>query len=220
MLAPPRCGGGVSVLVWVCGEEGTMAQQGPWLIVGLGNPGPRYEMTRHNIGYLVADELADRIGGNFSRHKAQAQVVSGVLGPIGPDGVKVIVAKPMSFMNTSGGPVSGLCKFYDISPDRLIVIHDELDIDFDRIRLKCGGGEGGHNGLRSISTSLGTKDYLRVRAGIGRPPGRQSVSDYVLSAFGAVECKSLALFVGEVADAVESLVREGLLATQQRFHGS
>lgn len=139
-----------------------------WLIVGLGNPGPEYEKTRHNIGQMVLDELAKEVGGSFKKHsKASAVVVEGRLGFGGP---KVILMKSLGYMNTSGGPVSAVAKFYGIDPDHIIVVHDELDIPFDTIKLKIGGGEGGHNGLRDITKALGTKDYYRVRTGIGRLP--------------------------------------------------
>ncbi|CAM00150.1 PTH1 family peptidyl-tRNA hydrolase [Saccharopolyspora erythraea NRRL 2338] len=183
------------------------------LIVGLGNPGPRYEGNRHNIGFLVADELAARVGGKFKAHKSGAEIVEGRLG-----GVRAVLAKPRSFMNLSGGPVAGAAKFYKVQPGSLIVIHDELDLPYGTVRLKRGGGENGHNGLRSISKSLGTKDYLRVRFGIDRPPGRMDPADYVLKDFSGAERKELAYFVDLCADAVESLAKEGLEAAQNRFH--
>ncbi|MFI0463326.1 MULTISPECIES: aminoacyl-tRNA hydrolase [Saccharopolyspora] len=183
------------------------------LIVGLGNPGPRYEGNRHNIGFLVADELADRIGGKFKAHKAGADVVEGRLA-----GARAVLVKPRSFMNLSGGPVAGAVKFYKAPPESVIVIHDELDLPFGTIRLKRGGGENGHNGLRSISKSIGTRDYLRVRFGIGRPPGRMDPADYVLKDFSGAERKELAYFIDLCADAVEALVTDGLEAAQNRFH--
>jgi PTH1 family peptidyl-tRNA hydrolase len=189
----------------------------PVLVVGLGNPGPEYAAHRHNIGFMVADLLAGRIGARFSRHrKARAQVAEGFLG--GPGGRKLVLAKPQSFMNLAGGPVSGLAGFYSITPDRIVVVHDELDIPFGAVRVKLGGGEGGHNGLRSISKSLGTRDYLRVRCGIGRPPGRMDPADFVLRGFSTVERKELDLMVDRAADAVEGLVERGLEWTQNAFH--
>jgi PTH1 family peptidyl-tRNA hydrolase len=189
----------------------------PVLVVGLGNPGPEYSAHRHNIGFVVADLLAGRIGARFSRHrKARAQVAEGFLG--GPGGRKLVLAKPQSFMNLAGGPVSGLAGFYSITPDRIVVVHDELDIPFGAVRVKLGGGEGGHNGLRSISKSLGTRDYLRVRCGIGRPPGRMDPADFVLRGFSTVERKELDLMVERAADAVEGLVERGLEWTQNAFH--
>ncbi|MER7078316.1 peptidyl-tRNA hydrolase [Saccharopolyspora kobensis] len=183
------------------------------LIVGLGNPGPRYAGNRHNIGFLVADELADRVGGRFKAHKSGAEVVEGRLG-----GARAVLAKPRSFMNLSGGPVAGAVKFYKVPPESLIVIHDELDLPFGTIRLKRGGGENGHNGLRSISKSLGTRDYVRVRFGIDRPPGRMDPADYVLKDFGTVERKELAYFIDVCADAVEAVATKGLEAAQNQYH--
>ena len=189
-----------------------------WLIVGLGNPGPEYEKTRHNIGQMVLDELAKEVGGSFKKHsKASAVVVEGRLGFGGP---KVIHMKSLGYMNTSGGPVSAVAKFYGIDPDHIIVVHDELDIPFDTIKLKIGGGEGGHNGLRDITKALGTKDYYRVRTGIGRPPGRMDTADFVLKPFSSTEAKDLPFLISNAADATMMLVKEGLLATQQRYHGA
>lgn len=189
-----------------------------WLIVGLGNPGPEYEKTRHNIGQMVLDELAKEVGGSFKKHsKASAVVVEGRLGFGGP---KVILMKSLGYMNTSGGPVSAVAKFYGIDPDHIIVVHDELDIPFDTIKLKIGGGEGGHNGLRDITKALGTKDYYRVRTGIGRPPGRMDTADFVLKPFSSTEAKDLPFLISNAADTTMMLVKEGLLATQQRYHGA
>lgn len=189
-----------------------------WLIVGLGNPGPEYEKTRHNIGQMVLDELAKEVGGSFKKHsKASAVVVEGRLGFGGP---KVILMKSLGYMNTSGGPVSAVAKFYGIDPDHIIVVHDELDIPFDTIKLKIGGGEGGHNGLRDITKALGTKDYYRVRTGIGRPPGRMDTADFVLKPFSSTEAKDLPFLISNATDATMMLVKEGLLATQQRYHGA
>jgi PTH1 family peptidyl-tRNA hydrolase len=186
-----------------------------WLVVGLGNPGPRYETTRHNVGQMVVDELAARRSEVFRAHKANARVAESWLRPGGP---KLVLAKPNSFMNVSGGPVSALAKFYGIEPERVVIVHDELDIPFDTIKLKTGGGHGGHNGVRDVAKALDTPDFPRVRVGIGRPPGRQDAADWVLDPFGAVERKTLPILVGDAADAVEQLVDEGLVAAQQRFH--
>ncbi|QBJ97610.1 aminoacyl-tRNA hydrolase [Rhodococcus sp. ABRD24] len=184
------------------------------LVVGLGNPGPQYEKTRHNIGFMVADVLAGRLGGKFSAHKRSgAEIIQGRI-----SGRQTILAKPRSYMNLSGGAVSGLARFFSVEPSNIVVVHDELDLDFGTIRFKLGGGEGGHNGLRSISTSLGTKDYLRTRIGIGRPPGRQDPADYVLKPFSSVERKELDLVCEEAADAVELLLQIGLEAAQNRLH--
>lgn len=189
-----------------------------WLIVGLGNPGPEYAATRHNIGQMVLDELANTVGGNFKKHsKARAQVLEGRLG-VG--GVKVVLAKPLTYMNVSGGPVSALAQFYGIDPEKIIVVHDELDIPFDSIKLKIGGGEGGHNGLRDISKALGTKNYYRVRTGIGRPPGQMQTADFVLKPFTTAEKKDLPFLISNAADATEMLIKKGLLATQQSFHSN
>ncbi|QTX06313.1 aminoacyl-tRNA hydrolase [Agromyces archimandritae] len=186
-----------------------------WLVVGLGNPGDRYAATRHNVGQMVADELAARIGAAFKRHKTPSRVAEGFLAPGGP---KLVVAKPNSYMNTSGGPVSALAKFYSVPPERIIVLHDELDIPFDAIKLKRGGGHGGHNGIRDIAQALGSPEFTRVRVGIGRPPGRQDAADFVLKPFGTAERASLPVLIGDAADAVEAVVADGLTAAQQRFH--
>jgi PTH1 family peptidyl-tRNA hydrolase len=188
----------------------------PFLVVGLGNPGPAYRGNRHNVGFLVADVLAGRIGGRFSKHKARADVVEGRLGP--PPAPRVVLAEPRSYMNESGGPVAGLCGFYKIPVEQLVVVHDELDLPYGALRLKRGGGDNGHNGLRSISRSLSSKEYLRVRFGIGRPPGRMDPADYVLRDFSAVERKDLEFHVDRAADAVEALVRDGLEAAQNRYN--
>ena len=187
-----------------------------WLVVGLGNPGPRYAGTRHNIGYLVDDELASRMGAGFRRHKSgRADVVEGRFTIGGP---KVVLVRPHTYMNESGGPVSALAKFYKVNADHVIAVHDELDIAFGTLRIKLGGGDNGHNGLRSMRASLGTGDFYRVRAGIGRPPGRQDPADYVLSNYSSAQRKELPLQIGDAADAVESLITLGLAETQQRFN--
>jgi PTH1 family peptidyl-tRNA hydrolase len=186
-----------------------------WLIAGLGNPGAEYAHNRHNVGQMVLDELATRIGGSFKSSKSRAQVLEGRLGIGGP---RVVLAKPLSYMNLSGGPVSALAKFYDIIPGHIIAVHDEIDIPFNTVKIKIGGGEGGHNGLRDISKALATKDYLRVRVGVGRPPGRMDTADYVLRDFSSTEKKELPFLLDSAADAVEILIRNGLLAAQQQFH--
>ncbi|MGW6141691.1 aminoacyl-tRNA hydrolase [Streptomyces sp. NPDC055140] len=190
----------------------------PWLIVGLGNPGPEYAMNRHNVGFMVADLLAERIGGKFKRAgKAQAQVLEGRIGAPGPQNRRVILAKPMSFMNVSGGPVTGLRDFYKVPVDNIVAIHDELDIDYGTMRLKLGGGDNGHNGLKSITKSMGA-DYHRVRFGIGRPPGRMQVADFVLKDFSSTERKELDYLVDRAADSVECLVTEGLERAQSAYN--
>ena len=190
-----------------------------WLVVGLGNPGPSYAGHRHNVGYLVASELADRMGSPFRAHKSgRAEVVEGRLTPPGAPGPRVVLVRPRSYMNESGGAVKQLATFYKVPPERIVAIHDELDLPFDTMRVKLGGGDNGHNGVRSLRGALGTGDFHRVRIGIGRPPGRQEVADFVLSDFSAGERKALPMQVITAADAVESLVSEGLEATQARFN--
>ncbi|MFE6971560.1 aminoacyl-tRNA hydrolase [Isoptericola sp. NPDC057653] len=193
----------------------------PWLVVGLGNPGPKYAGNRHNVGQMVLDLLAERTGARFSRHaRAQAVVAETRLGvlPGGRPGPRVVLAKPTTYMNTSGGPVAGLAKYYGVDPAQVVVVHDEVDIPFDTIKLKSGGGEGGHNGLRDITKALGTKDYVRVRVGVGRPPGRMDTADHVLKDFSGTERKDLPILVDDAADAVEMVLAEGLLAAQGKFH--
>ncbi|MCZ4519548.1 aminoacyl-tRNA hydrolase [Rhodococcus ruber] len=188
--------------------------EAPALIVGLGNPGPQYEKTRHNVGFMVADALAGRIGGAFSSHKkSNSDIVQARLGSR-----SVVIAKPRTFMNLSGQPVAALARFFSIDAANIVVVHDELDIDFGALRLKLGGGEGGHNGLRSISQHLSTKDYLRVRVGVGRPPGRMDPASFVLKPFSAAERKDLGVVVEEAADAAELLLSAGLEAAQNRVH--
>lgn len=193
----------------------------PWLVVGLGNPGPKYSGHRHNIGAMVVGELARRSGASLREHKAgrawAAEVRLGTAAG-GLPGPRAVLARPMTYMNLSGGPVSGLAKFYKTPLEQVIVVHDELDIEFGAVRLKRGGGEGGHNGLRSISQSLGSRDYLRVRLGIGRPPGRQDAAGYVLTDFPSRDKVEVDLLVGDGVDAVHDLVHLGLEPTQQRFH--
>ncbi|MEV4504904.1 aminoacyl-tRNA hydrolase [Streptomyces klenkii] len=190
----------------------------PWLIVGLGNPGPEYAGNRHNVGFMVADLLAERMGAKFKAHKAsRAQVVEGRLGAPGLSSRRVVVAKPMSFMNLSGGPTAALRDFYKVPADRVIAVHDELDIDYGTLRLKLGGGDNGHNGLKSITKALGP-DYLRVRFGIGRPPGRMQVADFVLKDFSSTERKELDYQVDRAADAVESLIVDGLERAQGTYN--
>jgi PTH1 family peptidyl-tRNA hydrolase len=192
----------------------------PWLVVGLGNPGTEYAKNRHNVGFMVVDLVAGRVGARFGRHrKAVAQVAEARLG-IGAEAPRVVLVKPMTFMNLSGGPVAALRQFYKVPVEQVIAIHDELDIPHGQLRLKQGGGEGGHNGLRSMSTSLGSKDYLRVRFGIGRPPGRQDPADYVLTDFSATERKELGLLVDRAADATEALIARGLDWSQNAYHAA
>jgi PTH1 family peptidyl-tRNA hydrolase len=186
----------------------------PWLVVGLGNPGSGYAATRHNAGFMVADLLATRMGGKFKAHKAGAEVLEGRIA-----GQRVVLVKPKSFMNLSGGPTVAAMNFFKTPLEQLVVVHDELDIDYGQLRLKRGGGDGGHNGLKSITKSAGSKEYLRVRFGIGRPPGRQDPADFVLKPFSSTEAKELALNVDRAADAVEALLTGSLEAAQNTYHG-
>lgn len=190
----------------------------PWLVIGLGNPGPEYAATRHNVGAMVVDEFADSLGARLARHKrAHAQAAEAKIGLPGSV-VGVVLAEPMSFMNESGGPVRGLMSFYGIEPDHLVVVHDELDIAFAALRLKFGGGDNGHNGLKSIRRSIGSGDFFRVRVGIGRPPGRQDPAEFVLKPFGSTERKELPDLLSRGAGAIEGLVLDGLEPTQNRFN--
>jgi PTH1 family peptidyl-tRNA hydrolase len=184
-----------------------------WLIAGLGNPGPEYAGTRHNAGHMVADLLAERMGARFKTHRTRNDVADGRLA-----GLPVTLAKPRTYMNLSGGPVAAIAAFYKIPPERIVVIHDELDIPFGSVRLKFGGGDNGHNGLRSITQALGTNEYYRVRFGIGRPPGRMDAATYVLRDFTAAERKELPLLIDRCADAVETLLSKGLAVAQNTFH--
>ena len=186
-----------------------------WLVVGLGNPGPGYAANRHNVGQMVVDLLAERMRGTFKRHRSNAMITEGRTTAQGP---RLVLAKPLSFMNVSGTPVAGVARFYKIPPERTIVVHDELDIPFDTVRLKLGGGPGGHNGIKSVAVNLGTPDFVRVRVGVGRPPGRQDAADFVLKDFSATERKTLPTLLEEAADAVELVAASGLEVAQQRFH--
>jgi PTH1 family peptidyl-tRNA hydrolase len=183
------------------------------LIVGLGNPGPRYAATRHNAGFVVVDLLAERLGGTFKAHKGRADVVEGRIGT-----VSVVLAKPKSYMNESGGPVVSISRFFKVPVERITVVHDDLDLPFGALRLKRGGGDGGHNGLRSLSAALGNRDYARVRLGIGRPPGRQDPADYVLKEWASTERKELPFLIDRAADAVEALINDGLESAQNQFN--
>jgi len=187
----------------------------PWLVVGLGNPGPAYAATRHNVGQMVLDELARRGRLTFKTHKTNARVAEGRIAPGGP---RFVLAKPNTFMNVSGGPVAQLLRFYSLDPAQLIVVQDELDIPFDTIKLKSGGGHGGHNGVRDIIAAIGTGDFTRVRVGVGRPPGSRAAAEHVLKAFSADERATLPNLLADAADAVEQIAADGLTAAQLRFH--
>ena len=191
------------------------------LVIGLGNPGPQYAGNRHNIGYLVVEELAKRHAGSFSAHQRSGAQVAAVrlgMGPGGVPGPRVLLVKTGTFMNVSGGPVSALAQYFAVAPADVYVVHDELDIPFGQIRLKLGGGEGGHNGLRSISKSLGTKDYYRVRTGVGRPPGKMDAATFVLKDFSTSERPELPFLVQDAADATEMLLQQGLTKAQLHYH--
>ena len=187
--------------------------RGLWLVVGLGNPGPEYSGNRHNVGFGIVDALAARMGGRFKSHKARADVIEGRLA-----GQRVVLAKPRSYMNESGGPVSALRDFFKVPLDHLVVVHDELDLPFTGLRLKLGGGDNGHNGLKSLRRSLGSGDFNRVRFGIGRPPGRMDAAAFVLRDFSAAERKELDVLVEHAADAIEALVVDGMEKAQNTFN--
>jgi PTH1 family peptidyl-tRNA hydrolase len=184
-----------------------------WLVVGLGNPGPGYAGNRHNVGSMVVAELAQRLSATFKSSRSNALVAEGRVGD-----ARFVLAKPLSFMNLSGGPTSSLLKYYKLDASRLIVVHDELDIPFDTLRLKFGGGNGGHNGIRDITSALGSPDYIRVRVGIGRPPGRMDAAAFVLQNFSGTERETLPNLISEAADAVELIAADGLTAAQLKFH--
>jgi len=186
-----------------------------YLVVGLGNPGPDYSANRHNVGQMVIDVLAARLGAGYKSHKAGAVIAETRLRA---GGDKIILAKSTGYMNTSGRPVAGLLKFFDIPVERLIVVHDELDIPAQDVRIKFGGGHAGHNGLRDIIAATGSNDFIRIRVGIGRPPGQQPTADFVLKNFGTVERKELPVTLELAADAIEAIITDGLAAAQQRFH--
>lgn len=199
-------------LAWPARRRDAMADE-RWIIAGLGNPGPEYAGTRHNAGHMVVDLLAERMGARFKAHRTPNLIAEGRLA-----GQPVTLAKPRSYMNVSGPPVAALAAFYKISAERVVVIHDELDIPFAGVRLKLGGGDNGHNGLRSITQALGTRDYYRVRFGIGRPPGRMDAAAYVLRDFSPAERKELPLVIDRCADAAEALLVKGLAAAQNTYH--
>jgi peptidyl-tRNA hydrolase, PTH1 family len=195
-----------------CVDWTIVADDGPWLVLGLGNPGPQYAGNRHNVGFMVLDLLAERVGGRF-KSKARSEVIETRLA-----GERAVLAKPRSFMNASGGPAAALCDFFKVPLERLIVVHDELDLAAGTIRVKQGGGDNGHNGLRSIRQSLGSGEFYRVRLGVGRPPGRQDPADFVLRDFAAAERDDLGVQLERAADAIETLIRDGLAAAQNGFN--
>jgi len=187
---------------------------GPVLVVGLGNPGPRYAGTRHNVGFMVLDELARRTGGSFKAHRGRADLIEARL----HEG-RVLLAKPKTYMNESGGPVASLRDFFKVPVERIVVVHDEIDLPYGSLRLKLGGGDNGHNGLKSIRRSIGSGEFLRVRFGVSRPTGRQAPADYVLDDFSKVESKELPFHLDRAADAVEALLTRDLDAAQNEFNG-
>lgn len=196
------------------GTSAAPSDDRPWLVVGLGNPGAQYARNRHNAGAMSVAVLAEELGGRLSTHKSRAQVSELRLPPRStPDGMRpgprLVLAVPTSYMNVSGAQVSALVSFFGVDPDRLLVLHDELDLPFGEVRLKRDGGEGGHNGLRSISQSLGRRDYCRLRMGIGRPPGRMDPADFVLRDFAAAEREDAAVMVHQAADVVRDVLALG-----------
>jgi peptidyl-tRNA hydrolase, PTH1 family len=196
-----------------------------WLVVGLGNPGPTYANNRHNVGYLVVEELARRAQVHFSTASslraeiAQTRITAaGGIGGIGADALAVVLLKSRTFMNDSGAAVGKAMAYYKSVAANVVVIHDELDIEFGQLRVKFGGGDNGHNGLKSIRRSLGSGDFYRVRFGVGRPPGRQDPADYVLSSFPAALAADVAVEVSRAADAVECLLVDGLASAQNQYN--
>jgi PTH1 family peptidyl-tRNA hydrolase len=187
-----------------------------FVVVGLGNPGPKYATTRHNLGYRVVSLLAERIAGRFKVLKLPSTRVEVVEGRLA--GHSVVLVRPLSYMNDSGGPVAGVARYYKVPPEQVVIVHDELDLPFGSMRLKRGGGDAGHNGLRSITAALGSPEYNRVRVGIGRPPGRKSGADYVLHEFAPAERAELPYEIDRAADAVEALVSEGLETAQNEYN--
>jgi peptidyl-tRNA hydrolase, PTH1 family len=196
------------------------ADDAPWLVVGLGNPGPRYAGNRHNVGALVVSQLAGDLGVRLSAHRSRAQVAEARLPPVaGRPGGRLVLAVPTAYMNESGGQVTSAVRFFKIDPSQLLVVHDELDLPFGDLMLKRGGGEGGHNGLRSVSQTLGTKEYSRLRIGIGRPPGRMDPADFVLHDFSATERKELPFVLSDAVDAIVLAAQEGWERAQERVNG-
>lgn len=195
-------------------QSKTVSDNGAWLVVGLGNPGPTYASTRHNIGAMVIDALVSQNSEKLTRHKrALADVCEMRIG-----GSQVVLVKPLSYMNESGGPVKALAKFYKVSPDQIIVLHDELDIPLAAIRVKLGGGDNGHNGLKSIRSAMGSGDWFRIRLGIGRPPGQQDPADFVLRNFSGSEGAEVEILKSQGCEAVSALITKGLVETQNLYN--
>lgn len=191
-----------------------------WLVVGLGNPGPTYALTRHNVGYLAIDDIAMKAGAAFTTASRMRAVLAQVTVPATPgrEAIKLLLAKPTTFMNESGVAVGALASFYKVPADQIVVVHDELDLDPGRLRIKFGGGDNGHNGLKSIRKHLATGDFYRVRVGIGRPPGRQDPAAWVLARMGGADIETLKVDAGSAADAVLELARAGLETAQNRYN--
>ena len=188
-----------------------------WLVVGLGNPGDEYAATRHNVGQMVIDHLARRHNVKLSTHKSRTDIAAYKLG-VGIDAHSIILAKSKSYMNETGGPIKALASFYSVEPSKIIVLHDELDIGYAVIRAKVAGGDNGHNGLKSLTSSFGTAEYFRIRLGIGRPMGQQDPGDFVLKQFSKEEKATLPEFIERGADCVEFLIEKGLDLTQSKFN--
>jgi len=188
-----------------------------WLVVGLGNPGDEYAATRHNVGQMVIDHLIKRHNVKLTSHKSRCDIAAYKLG-VGADAPSIILAKSKSYMNETGGPVKALASFYSVEPTNIIVLHDELDIPYAAIRAKVAGGDNGHNGLKSLTSSFGTAEYFRVRLGIGRPMGQQDPADFVLKQFSKEEKKVLDEFIDRGADCVEFLIEKGHDLTQSKFN--
>lgn len=202
------------------GADAVAGDDEPWLVVGLGNPGPRYAGNRHNVGQMAVAQLAADLGAKLSAHRSRAQVAEARLRPSGGrPGARLVLVAPTSYMNESGGQVVSAVRFFKVPPERLLVVHDELDLPFGDVVLKRGGGEGGHNGLRSISGSLGTKEYARLRVGIGRPPGRMDAADFVLRDFSPVERRELPFVVADAVEAIERVLAEGWEGAQNAING-
>lgn len=193
-----------------------------WLIAGLGNPGKKYENTRHNLGFMCADVLASRYGINMSDHKGLAMFGKGIMSLDGKT-AKFFLAKPLTYMNESGNAISSICSYYSVSPEKVLIIHDDMDLDFGRIKVKSGGSAGGHNGIKSIDRSLSTNEYARVRLGVGHSQRagdtRKNTIDWVLGGFNSQQKSLLSEFLADGADAAETVVINGLSKAQERFNG-
>ncbi|MFL6238679.1 MAG: aminoacyl-tRNA hydrolase [Actinomycetes bacterium] len=195
-------------------EAPSASSGGPWLVLGLGNPGADYARTRHNAGAMVVDLLAERVGVRLKAHRSRTEIAETRI-----DGVRVVLGRPRAYMNESGGPAAGLLSFFRIPPAQLLVVHDEIDLPFGRIQVRFDGGDAGHNGLRSIRRSIGTGDFFRIRLGVGRPAGRKAAADHVLREFSSTERKELPFLVDRGAEAVSLLLTGGLEVAQNAVHG-